>query len=420
MTIHVVQYGDTLWSLSRYYGQPIGTIKEVNGLTSDRIMPGLALYLSDPEPTLFYRIKAGDSLWKLALQFRSSVGRILQANPKLDPERLSIGQVLTLPTPVKYPLQTLAFVDATLPQSLKDELLALSPSLTYVAVFGYGTQPNGELTPVSDDALLKLIKSQRIRPLLVISNSTGLKFSPDLARQVLDPLVRPVFIQNVKQKVIEKGYAGVSTDFEFIPAELRPQWTSFLVELKQALGGLLLQVNAPSKTTDMPTNPIVGAYDYAAIGKIVDLFTVLTYDYGYSIGPPNPVAPPWWIGQILDYSLSLVPKSKVMMALPLYAYDWVVPDLPTVDATALSVNAAQNLALSHFSLIHYDVKNESPYFYYTQDSRQHIVWFEDPRSLLAKYRLLEAYELPGVAFWRLGFNFPQNWAYIKDNIQVLK
>jgi spore germination protein len=420
MSIHVVQSGETLWSLSRYYGQSVETIKRINGLTSDSIMPGLALYLSDPEPIRFYRIKAGDTLWKLALQFRTSVGRILQANPNLVSEKLSIGQVVTLSTPVKYPLQTLAFADATLPQSLTNQLITLSPSLTFVALFGYATKPNGELIPVRDAPLLQLIKGQGVRPLLVISNSTGLKFSPDLARQVLNPLVRPIFIQNIKQIVMEKGYAGVSTDFEFIPADLRSQWTAFLLELKQALGGLILQVNAPSKTTDMPTNPIVGAYDYAAIGRIVDLFTVLTYDYGYSIGPPDPIAPSWWIQQVLDYTLLLVSKAKVMMAIPLYAYDWIVPDLPTVDATALSVNEAQNLALSHSSLIHYDLRNESPYFSYTKDSHHHMVWFEDPRSLLAKYRLLEAYELRGVAFWRLGFDFPQNWAYIKDHFQVAK
>ncbi|HSU79655.1 MAG TPA: glycosyl hydrolase family 18 protein [Candidatus Angelobacter sp.] len=420
MSIHVVQSGESLWSLSHYYSQSVDVIKTVNGLPADLIMPGLALYLPDPEPIRFYRIKARDTLWKLALQFRTSVGRLLEANPNLSPEKLSIGQVVAVPTPIKYPLQTLAFVDAYLPQSVSNQLSSLSPLLTYVAVFGYATQSNGALTPARDDALLQLIKAQGIRPLLVVSNSTGSSFSPDLARLVLDPLVRANLIRSIKQNVLDKGYAGVSTDFEFIPANLRPQWTAFLLELKQALGGLILQVNVPSKTSDMPTNPIVGAYDYAAIGKIADIFTVLTYDYGYSIGPPDPIAPPWWIEQVITYTLTLVPKSKVMMAIPLYAYDWLIPDLPTVNAAALSVNAAQNLALSHYSLIQYDSHNESPYFSYMKDTHTHKVWFEDPRSLLAKYRLLEAYELPGVAYWRLGFDFPQNWAFIKDNFQVVK
>jgi spore germination protein len=58
---------------------------------------------------------------------------------------------------------------------------------------------------------------------------------------------------------------------------------------------LILHVNVHAKTEDIPTNLIIGAYDYLAIGAVADIVGVMTIDYGYPTGPPNPVATIWWV-----------------------------------------------------------------------------------------------------------------------------
>ncbi|MEY8000693.1 hypothetical protein AB8U03_10860 [Clostridium sp. Mt-5] len=48
------------------------------------------------------------------------------------------------------------------------------------------------------------------------------------------------------------------------------------------------------------------------------------------------------------------------------------------------------------------------------------MWFEDARSIQAKYRLVSEYGLRGVSYWTLAQPFPQN-RYILDNtFQVTK
>ncbi|MDC3417362.1 glycosyl hydrolase family 18 protein [Aquibacillus salsiterrae] len=421
MAIHVVASGDTLWKIGSRYHVSIQQVKEMNGLTSEVLMPGLALYIPTQSlPERYYTIQPGDMLWRIAQQFETSIDAIYRANPGLIAENLYIGQVLTIPTNVRYQMETLAFIDAYIPSTITERLDAYRDQLTYLAVFTYSVHTDGTLTDINDKELIEEIKDRNIKPLMVISNYESGTFSSSLASTVLQPSIRGALIKNIVNKLVQKGYAGVSIDFEFIPPSQRNDFTAFLQELKRAIGNLTMQVNVFSKSTDMPTNPFAGAFDYDAIGQIADVVTVLSYDYGYTIGPPDPVAPIWWIDQVLRYAISLIPQDKLTMAIPFYAYNWAIPDTTEENAKALSVNAAQNLALQKYAMINYDERGQSPYFYYSLGNQNHIVWFEDIRSLVAKYRLLEAFNLRGVAYWRFRYDFPQNWAYLNQNIQVKK
>lgn len=44
-----------------------------------------------------YRIKRGDSLWRIAEQFQTQIGRIIVANPDINPMQLKIGSFLRVP-----------------------------------------------------------------------------------------------------------------------------------------------------------------------------------------------------------------------------------------------------------------------------------------------------------------------------------
>jgi spore germination protein len=421
VAIHVVSSGETLWAISVRYEVSINLLQEVNGLFSDFLMPGLALYIpNQSQPERFYAIQPADNLWKIAEKFNTSIAAIMQENPGIMVENLLVGQVLRIPTPYKYTAQTLAFIDAFIPQPITEQLNKISTNLTYLAIFSYSVLPDGTLTDVEDTALIQQIKAYNIKPLMVLSNYESGGFSPELASQVLETNTRYQLVQNIVQKLNEKGYSGISLDFEAIPASLRDHFTAFLRELKAAMGNLVLQVNVFSKTWDMPTNPFAGAFDYYEIGKIADIVTVLTYDYGYTVGPPDPVAPVWWIDQVLSYATSLIPRKKLMMAIPLYGYEWILPDTPEINAVPISINNAQNQALQNYAVIQYNTIAQAPYYLYEVNGYQHIVWFEDPRSIEAKYRLMESYELLGAAFWRLRYEFPQNWSYLDRNVDVVK
>ncbi|EKN64845.1 glycosyl hydrolase [Neobacillus bataviensis LMG 21833] len=421
MAVHIVKTGENLWMISTMYGVSIQTIVELNGLPSaSTIVPGLALYLPDNLPPLrSYQIKAGDQIWQLAQVFNTDISMILAANPGVNPNRLLVGQIINIPSPLKLEMATLGFL---VPSSVKANLATLNDlagQLTYLAIVSYSFTNEGFAFNVTNDAaIVTRCKELNITPLLMIRNYTGGNFSAELAGRILgNPIYRGNLVASIVNLTIQRGFGGVSIDLEFIPPPRRQDFITFLSDLKMALGELILHVNVHAKTADIPTNRIIGAYNYAAIGKVADLVAVMTIDYGYPGGPPDPIAPITWLEQVIQYSITQINPRKLQIAMPLYGYDKVVH---TNKTHAMSVLAAQNLAISTGSQIKFDNAAKSPWYLYWHGVEEHVVWFEDIRSNIEKYRLIDEYQLVGTTFWQISLPAPQNWAYLGKNVAVVK
>ncbi|MBT2655129.1 LysM peptidoglycan-binding domain-containing protein [Bacillus sp. ISL-18] len=419
MTVHVVGTAENLWSISEKYKVSIPTIVRLNGLPSTtEIVPGLALYLPDDSlPTRAYQIKAGDSLWEIAQRFNSNLSLIRKANPGININQLHIGQMITIPSPTKLAVRTIGFFVPSGPNlSLLD---SLSNQLSYVAVVNYAFTNEGyAFAQIDDTAIVTKCKQLNMTPLLMIRNYIASGFSAELAGGVLgNPTYRQNLVTSIVNLTISRGFGGVSLDLEFIPPARRNDFTMFLTDLKQQLGNLLLQVNVHAKAADLPANRIVGAYDYEAIGKAVDLMAVMTMDYGYPGGPPDPISPYGWVEQVIKYAITQVSPPKLFMALPLYGYDKVVT---THANQGLSVLNAQNKAISVGESIQFDETAKSPWFRYWSGTEEHIVWFEDIRSYMEKYKLLDSYGLAGTTYWHIGLPAPQHWAFLNKEVTILK
>ncbi|WNS73491.1 glycosyl hydrolase family 18 protein [Bacillus sp. DTU_2020_1000418_1_SI_GHA_SEK_038] len=419
MSIHIVQSGDSLWAISKRYNVPIQSIINVNGLpASGIIIPDLALYIPDQALPIRSKIVAsGDTLWELAQKYRTNINAILSANPGIQSNNLKIGQKINIPSPLKLPMQTLGFIIPFSPQSFLPVLNQIANMISYLAIVSYSLTNEGyAYLAVDDSQVIEESKRLNVIPLLMIRNFENQQFSPELIGRVLEnPVYRKNLINSLMNFIRSKGYGGVSIDFEFIPPPRRQDFNTFLNELKTALGPLILHVNVHAKTADLPQNRIVGAYDYSAIGKAADIVAVMTIDYGYPTGPPNPVSPIWWIEDVIQYSISLIEPKKLQMALPLYGYDWRVRDNLT---KAYSLLYAQNLAISTGAQINYDRISSTPNFIYWEGSDRHIVWFDDIRSFAEKYKLADQYDLLGITFWQLSLPFPQNWPYMMRNFTI--
>jgi spore germination protein len=420
MAVHVVKAGENLWSIAKTYGVTIQNIVNVNGLPSANvIVPGLALYIPDLQPiTRFYKIKSGDTLWKLSLQFSTTVNSIINANPGLDPNRMYIGQNINIPSPIKPSMATLGFIVPASPQSFLAWFDALAPKLTFLAIVNYSFTNEGyAFAGIDDSAFVTRSKELNVIPLLVLQNTTRDGFSKELAGTVLaSPAYRSNLIASLVNLANLRGFGGISIDLEFVPPPQRENFNLFLRDLKAAMGNLILHVNVHAKTEDIPTNPIIGAYDYKAIGEIADIVAVMTIDYGYPGGPPDPITPLWWLALVIRYSISLIPADKLQIALGLYGNDKVVG---TNQTKALSVLQAQNLAITTGSVIQFDQAAKSPWFRYWNGTEEHIVWFEDIRSYIEKYRQIDLYQLFGTTYWQLSLPAPQNWAYL-EKFNILK
>jgi spore germination protein len=420
MYVHVVSSGDTLWAISNLYRVSIPSILSLNGLTSSEIVPGLALYIPTTNlPLRFYRIAPGDSFWQIAANFQINVRDLLLANPGINPNQLIIGQKITIPSPIKMSIQTLGFIVPYSSSKLLPTLRQLAKNLTYLAVVSYSFTDEGwAYVQLEDAEIVTESKRLGIKPLLMIRNFTNEGFSPELVGRVFEnPIYRANLVSSITNLVQQRGYEGVSIDFEFVPPPRRNDFNTFLSELKRALGNRILQVNVHAKTEDIPTNRIIGAYDYKTIGEIADIVGVMTIDYGYPTGPPNPIAPIWWVEQVVQYSIQLIPSSKLQISIAMYGYDWKLIDNAT---TAMSNLNAQNLAISKKISIQYDDNAAEPWYRYWIGKEEHVVWFGDIRSVIEKYKLIDYYQLLGTTYWHIGLDFPQNWAYLKNHINVVK
>jgi len=132
------------------------------------------------------------------------------------------------------------------------------------------------------------------------------------------------------------------------------------------------------------------------------------------------VAPVPAVRRVLDYAVTEIPPEKIFMGFPNYAYDFSHPYQPGVSrARSLSNPGAVELAIAVGAEIHYDETAQTPYFYYTDDGGViHEVWFEDARSSLAKFRLVEEYGFRGLGYWNFMRPFPANFSLLNALFQI--
>lgn len=95
---YVVKAGDSLWLIARRYNTTVDTIKSINGLTSNMITTGQILKIPSGQnaPYIEYTVQSGDSLWLIARRYGTTVDAIKNLNG-LTSDRLNIGQVLRIP-----------------------------------------------------------------------------------------------------------------------------------------------------------------------------------------------------------------------------------------------------------------------------------------------------------------------------------
>lgn len=98
---YTVKSGDSLWSIAKKYGVSVSDIKDTNGLTSSMLKIGQVLKIptkqENSQATNVYVVKKGDSLYKIARNYDTSVNEIMKLN-NLTSTALSIGQRLNIPT----------------------------------------------------------------------------------------------------------------------------------------------------------------------------------------------------------------------------------------------------------------------------------------------------------------------------------
>jgi spore germination protein len=426
MHIHVVKPGESLWSISKSYGLSPNELARLNKIPNqNNLVSGQTIVI--PSPTELHTIKPGESLWAIAKKHNLALQNLLNANPGINPNRLKVGEQIRIsssPVPART-IEVNAYID---PMSAHDPVTPIrevAKHLTYLSMFSYHVTSQGNIVGPEDKAIVAAARAQNVAPVLVVTNFDGTNFSPELAHSVMSvPEIRGRLISNLIATMRSKGYRVLNMDFERIKPENRQMYNAFLLEVgnKVRAAGFPFSTALAPKTSDWMGGEWHGAHDYRAHGAAVDFTILMTYEWGWSGGPAYAVAPINKVKEVLDYAVTVIPRKKIVMGMPLYGYDWTLPYVRGGHwAKAVSPQQAIELAAVHGVPIKYDEKLQSPHFnYFDKNGKEHVVWFEDARSVNAKFDLVNEYGLRGVSYWVLGHDFPQNWLVLESRFRVKK
>lgn len=427
MQIYVIKRGDTLWDIARTYNTTVPAIQQANEIPdADALVVGQAIII--PIEGQYYWVRSGDSLWLIARRFGLNYIELARVNNIATTSNLNVGTRLYIPPLPKARAEVNAYIEpfgGAVSAATQEAAAEAAPFLTYLAPFSYQARSDGTLSPLPLDGLAEIAQTNNTTLMMVVTNIEEGRFSGELARAILEyPTVQNSLIDNIIAETKRTEiFSDVHFDFEFIPVDLKAQYTQFLTMATQRLRaeGLLVSAALAPKTSATQQGQWYEAHDYGAIGAAVDFVVIMTYEWGYSAGPPMPVSPIKPVEQVLRYALTETPSYKIMMGQNLYGYDWALPFVRgTTFARAVSPQRAIEIARQNNAAIAYDFEAQAPFFNYTADGVRHIVWFEDARSIQAKFDLLKRLNLRGISYWRLGFPFPQNWLLLNENFNIVK
>ncbi|MCL2853493.1 MAG: glycosyl hydrolase family 18 protein [Defluviitaleaceae bacterium] len=375
-------------------------------------------------------VERGDSLYSIGKKYGVDYQKIARDNEMRLEDTLVIGQTVVITGVDGKPKIGVVEVNGYAFANIADDVLARTlPHLTYLSLFSYEAREGGDVVPIivpeaEDRAIARAIEAN-VMPALVVTNigESG-NFEPDLAHSILND---PKAVDNLLEKLLAamraKKYAGLDVDFEYVLPKDRQAYNDFLEKCaaKMHENGFFISCAVPAKETDSTTDALTGAYDYSAIGGIVDFVTLMTYEWGYSAGQPMAVAPIRNVESVVEFAATQMPSVKIMMGVPNYGYDWPTPVTPSTPGRAVGNTAAVELARKHNQAISFDEKTQTPFFeYYNESGKRHEVWFEDARSAKAKLELAAKHNLAGFSYWTVNRFWPQNWLVLDSMYDVAK
>jgi spore germination protein len=426
MTIHVVKEGDTLESIAAQYKISRERIILENELPNpDKLVVGQSIGIRLPDVT--HTVAVGESLYTIAQNYDIDANQILQHNPQVAArEGLFPGEVLVITYNDEKPIDIVVTNGYAYPFIDRTVLRKTLPFLTYLSLFTYGFTPTGDLIPIEDEELIALAKEFGVAPIMVLApmDAQG-NFSSESAHDIfVNQQAQQALINNLVTALQAKGYSGIDIDFEFILPTDKDSFLNFIKAVNARLDtiGLITFVALAPKVSGEMKGLLYEAHDYPTIGAVADKVLLMTYEWGYTYGEPGPTSPIKNMRNVLKYGASVIDPDKILMGTPNYAYDWPLPYVKGQTAAEnIGNQEAVERAVKFGVPIQFDEASQSPFYNYTNEQGvEHVVWFDDVRSMNAKLRLIPELNLNGSGVWQLMRYFPGLWMSVDSLFTVTK
>lgn len=281
-----------------------------------------------------------------------------------------------------------------------------------VSPYFYHLTPNGSIKSFVQPDVTAFVKSRGKKIVPLIQNEARWD---EFTKQIDTAEERDAIVAKLVEVVATNGYDGIHIDFEGLNQADREALTDFMRRLNLSFKprGWLVSQAVIARTSDAPST-WGGVYDYKALAAVNDYVAIMAYDWGYAGRPdPAPVAPIWWVRDVLTYARKQMPDNRILLGIPYYGYDWNTTKGPP--ATSVTFAKAAALASREGAESGYDNDEGSPWIRYTDDAGdQHTVWYENAASFEEKISLVLDRNIAGYATWRLGHEDPSSWYVVNS------
>ena len=220
--------------------------------------------------------------------------------------------------------------------------------------------------------------------------------------------VRSRLIAKLMADVKTYNLDGINLDIEGIKESAGPHYVQFIRELSVSCRneGIILSVD------NYVPAPYNAFYNRAEQGRVADYVIIMGYDEHYAGGEAGSVASYPYVREGIERTLALVPKEKVINALPFYTRIWTEKDGKTT-SSAMGIQNAQIWVKENNVDLYWQEELGQYYGKLETDEGLKQIWMEEATSLGLKMDLIKEYDLAGVGCWKLGFEPASIWDIVR-------
>lgn len=423
MVIHVVQEGETAQSIADYYGISVTKLIQDNELEfPNNLVTGQSIVVAYPEQT--YVVIEGDTLLDIANSNNVSIMQLLRNNPFLsDREYIYPGETIV----INYNLKgTITIHGNTTPNINFATLIRTLPYLTYLSILNYTVTKEGKIVTYYDDTeIVNTTKEYGVMPLMLLTTlsirgAANIGVEYDL---LLNPEFQQRFIDNIIPILRMVGYYGINMSFQYINITNASLYDLFFTQITERLNneGFQVFVTIGPDIKSVNNEVVFERVDYSVLNKIAQNTIFMDYNWATTINPPSPISSIYNLNVFLEYINNFIPPEEVIIGIPTIGYDWELPFSAGFSSVySFTYERAVDLARIFNAIIQFDEKSQTPYFLYTENNTQHIVWFIDARSINALLDLVIKYNYHGSGIWNITIFNPQLWLIINSQYEIEK
>lgn len=419
MAVYVVQKEDNIASISKKFDISSDTIVAANFLKNPSALAiGQALIIPERGCKLI-TVKSSDTLESISREYNISVQSIKSVNPSIAyKNELFPGQLIIIPG-IKTKHGTIEVNGFVFKNTTEKSILPLLPSLTYLSIFSYRVRSNGNLIRINDSKLIDLSLKNNVAPIMVVSEN---EVSNNIATIIKNETSRNALIFNIASIIKEKNYYGVNLCFKNLSHTKFPEYYLFISELRDKLGKEPIIIDTVMHGNEVKLVDSNELKVTSSIKSNIANRTIFrTFRNNFLDNPPSALSPLGAVAKTISTALETFKSSKIMIGLANYACDWVLPFKSGNSPKLFSNSEAVRIAYKNKSIIQFDTTSKSPFFnYYDSEHKQHIVWFENVKSMENKLSLISRYNLCGVSLIFTEKEFDQNLMLLNSMFEIKK